>query len=74
MRPRIDRSQAIPVVFTASETNCPECQRELAIAQHRTRYVIRLDGVYKNIRKDKRCTQQVCPLAPVLYILWPLRC
>src|SRR5579872_276365 len=67
MRPRIDKSQAIPVIFTASEMSCPECQRDLAIAQHRTRYVIRLDGVYKNIRRDKRCTQQGCPLVEVRY-------
>jgi len=67
MRPHIDKSKAKPLIWTATETHCEVCSRALAIAQHRRRYVIRLDGVYRNVRRDKHCTGKGCPTAEKLY-------
>ena len=67
MRPYIDKSKAQPLIWTATETHCDVCGHPLAIAQHRRRYVIRLDGVYRNVRRDKHCTREGCPMGAKLY-------
>lgn len=55
------------LVVTAEGGECPFCGGGLSIAQHRDRWVQRLDAYYHLVRQDKRCMSEVCPGPRPLY-------
>jgi hypothetical protein len=47
-------------VVTALEESCAICRTTLRVAQHRERFVERLDGLVCLLRRDKRCPDEDC--------------
>jgi Transposase, Mutator family len=67
MRRTIDATNAPSLVLTAQQTSCLVCQGPVHICHHRRRVVVRLDGPYRVIRRDKRCPDSECAGHSTLY-------
>src|SRR5258708_7417859 len=66
MKRHADRPHSEPVVYTASQTVCPDCGQLLAVYQNDGRWVQGLDSMFKMCRRDKRCPHHDCPgLRPI---------
>lgn len=48
------------VFVTASQETCSDCGGNVQVAQHRSRWVERLDGLVHLVRRDKRCPDRGC--------------
>jgi Transposase, Mutator family len=67
MRRLFDSSNATHLHQEAEARRCPFCGANLWKCQQRPRFVQRLDGVYLQIRYDKRCPAEGCPGAHLLF-------
>jgi len=60
-RHSLDRPVGEPLIYTALQSDCPDCERPLGVYQRDGRWVQGLNARFELVRRDKRCCWKTCP-------------